>query len=35
MRDINTKEDIEFLVTAFYKKVFSDTSIGPFFTETT
>ena len=33
MRDINTKEDIEFLVTAFYKKVFSDTSIGPFFTE--
>ncbi|MEW7280650.1 group III truncated hemoglobin [Aquimarina sp. 2201CG1-2-11] len=33
MKDITTKKDIELLITAFYKKAFSNPIIGPFFTE--
>jgi hemoglobin len=32
-RDIQTRTDLETVLTAFYKQVFADAVIGPFFTE--
>ena len=32
-RDIQTRTDLETVLTAFYKQVFADVVIGPFFTE--
>jgi hemoglobin len=32
-RDIETREDLSLMLTAFYKKVFNDELIGRFFTE--